>query len=201
MPDAVPLFPMDIRLDLILSICLGIGLSAACGFRVFIPLLVVSGAAISDYLPLSPEFEWLGTWPAFWTFATAAALEVVAYSVPWIDHMLDTIAGPAAVIAGTVVMASSLSDMNPWLKWTLALIAGGGSATLVQGSSMLVRGLSTALTGGLGNIFVAIGEAAFAVILSLMAVVMPVVAAGVVLALVVVAIRKRKKSFRSPPSS
>jgi len=194
-------FPMDIRLDLVLSICLGIGLSAACGFRVFIPLLVVSGAAIADYLPLSPGFEWLGTWPACWTFATAAVFEVAAYAVPWIDHMLDTIAGPAAVIAGTVVMASSLSDMNPWLKWTLALIAGGGSATLVQGSSMLARGLSTALTGGLGNIVVAIGEAVLAVILSLMAVVMPVVAAGVVLALVVVAVRKRKKGFRRPPSA
>jgi len=191
---------MDISVDLILSICLGIGLSAACGFRVFIPLLVVSGAAIAEYLPLSAEFEWLGSWPAFWTFATAAALEIAAYSVPWIDHMLDAIAGPAAVIAGTVVMASSLSDMNPWLKWTLALIAGGGSATLVQGSSMLVRGLSTALTGGLGNIVVAIGEAVFAMILSLMAVVMPIVAAGVVLALGMLAVRK-KKSFRSPPSS
>lgn len=104
---------MDISVDHILSICLGLGLSAACGFRVFIPLLVVSGGALTGYVALSPEYAWLGERAAFWTFATAAILEIAAYSVPWIDHALDSIAAPAAAIAGALVMASSVTGMSP----------------------------------------------------------------------------------------
>jgi len=126
--------------DLLLSVCLGIGLSAACGFRVFIPLLVLSGASLIGSVHLVPEL-----------FATAAVFEVAAYYIPWVDHLMDTIAGPAAAVAGALVMASSLTDMGPLLKWTLAVIAGTGSAALVQGSTMLARGLSTTLTGGMGN--------------------------------------------------
>lgn len=182
--------------DLLLSICLGIGLSAACGFRVFIPLLAASAAAMSGHLRLAPGFEWLGTNPAFWVFATAAAVEVLAYAIPWVDHILDSIAGPAAVVAGSLVMASSITDMSPWLKWTLAIIAGGGSAALVQGSTMLVRGLSTTLTGGAGNLVVAILEGVFALGLSAMAVLAPLGAVGAVL-LVLVYIGVRRRSARS----
>lgn len=192
---------MDARIDLILSICLGIGLSAACGFRVFIPLLAASAAIVTGYMQPSTGFEWLGTYPAFWTFLTAALIEVAAYSIPWLDHLMDSIAGPVAVIAGTLIMASSLTDMSPWLKWTLAIIAGGGTAALVQGSSMLARGLTTTLTGGLANFLIAIAEAGGALVLSLLAIATPVVAAGIVIMLVMLAarygiarVRRRRKA-------
>lgn len=181
---------MEPRIDLILSICLGIGLSAACGFRVFIPLFVASGAAFFGYLQPSAGFEWLGSETAFWTFATAALLEVLAYFVPWFDHLMDSIAGPAALVAGTLLMAASLTDMGPWLKWTLALIAGGGSAAVVQGSSMLARGFSTTLTGGAGNFLVSAAEAGGALVLSLLAITLPVVAAGAVVVIAVSGIRR-----------
>ncbi len=181
---------MDPNIDLLLSICLGIGLSAACGFRVFIPLLVVSGASLYGYVHLPPDLAWMGTPTAFWAFGTAAVLEVAAYYIPWLDHLMDTIAGPAAAVAGALVMASTLTDMSPLLKWTLAVIAGGGSAALVQGSTMVARGVSTTTTGGLGNPVVATGETAGAVILSLLAVVLPVIAALAALGLVIYIARK-----------
>ena len=103
-------------MDAFLSLGVGLGLSAACGFRVFVPLLVASIAAQAGYLSLSPGFEWIGTPQALYAFATATLLEVLAYYIPWLDNALDAIATPAAVIAGMVARASVLTDLPPLLK-------------------------------------------------------------------------------------
>src|SRR5207247_11030604 len=118
----------------LLSFLVGIGLSAACGFRVFVPLLVVSIASYTGHLHLSSGFEWMGSTAALIAFAPATALEIAGYYVPWVDNLLDTIASPAAVIAGTLITASLVAGMRPLLKWALAVIAGGGVAGLVRGT-------------------------------------------------------------------
>lgn len=159
-----------------LSICVGIGLSAACGFRVFVPLLVMSIASLSGHMTLAHGFEWLGTYPALVCFSVATGLEIAGYYLPWLDHLLDTLATPAAIIAGTVVTASAVTDMSPFLRWTLAVIAGGGAAGLVQGATVITRAASTAATGGLGNPLVSTLELGGATITSILAVVAPVVA-------------------------
>src|SRR5438876_9605685 len=138
-------------MDTALSICVGIGLSAACGFRVFVPLLIMSIASLSGHLTLASQFQWIGTYPALIAFGVATALEIGGYYIPWLDHLLDTMATPAAIVAGTVVTAAIVTNTSPMLKWTLAIIAGGGAAGLVQGTTVLARGVSTATTGGLGN--------------------------------------------------
>lgn len=74
-------------METLLGLMIGIGLSAACGFRVFVPLPGMSIAALSGYLSLSPEFEWIGTWPALIAFATATVLEIAAYYIPWVDNI------------------------------------------------------------------------------------------------------------------
>src|SRR5262249_55839922 len=107
-----------------LSILVGVGLSAACGFRVFVPLLVLSIASITGHATLSSGFSWIGSYPALVAFTIATGLEVAAYYVPWLDNLLDTVATPAAVIAGTIVTASMVSHLDPFLRWTLAVIAG-----------------------------------------------------------------------------
>jgi hypothetical protein len=138
-------------METLLSVCIGLGLSAACGFRVFVPLAMVSLAALTGHLELSPGFAWLGSYAAAVAFTVATVVEIAAYYVPWLDHALDSLASPAAVIAGTVVSASVMTDVSPFLKWTLAAIAGGGMAGAVQSLTVLARGVSTFGTGGLAN--------------------------------------------------
>jgi hypothetical protein len=156
-----------------LSLCLGIGLSAACGFRVFVPLLVMSIASLSGHLHLGQGFGWVGSYPALLTFGVATVLEIAGYYIPWVDHALDTLATPAAIIAGTLVTASVVTGMSPLLKWTLALIAGGGIAGLVQGTTVTTRAASTATTGGLGNPLLATIELGGAAFTSILAIALP----------------------------
>ena len=172
-------------METVLAIVVGVCLSAACGFRVFVPLLVISVAAKAGFLELAEGWSWLADWPALIAFFVATVAEVAAFYVPWLDNLLDTIASPAAVVAGIVVMAACVTEMNPFLRWSLAIIAGGGAAGFTQGLSVLVRGTSTATTGGFGNFVVSSVELILSAILSVLAVVAPFV--GVTM-LVVVAI-------------
>jgi hypothetical protein len=134
-------------MDLLLSLCMGIGLSAACGFRVFVPLLIMSIAAKTGHLTLAPAFQWIGSDIALWTFAIATILEVGAYYIPLLHHLLDIIAMPVAITAGIIITASMIGGLSPFLKWTLAVIAGGGAAGVVHGATAVTRGVSTATTG------------------------------------------------------
>ena len=134
--------------DLALSIMLGVGLAAATGFRVFLPMLVVSVASYTGHLSLGDSFAWLGT-PAALTMLGAAALaEIAAYYIPGIDNLLDALATPAAFVAGTIVSAAVMTDLPPMVKWTAAIIAGGGVAGLTQGVTATLRANSTVFTGG-----------------------------------------------------
>jgi hypothetical protein len=160
-------------METLMSVCLGIGLSAACGFRIFVPMLAISIASLSGHLHLAHGFEWIGTYPALMAFSVATCLEIAGYYVPWIDHLLDTVATPAAIVAGTVATASVATDMSPFLKWTLAAIAGGGVAGAVQATTVVMRGASTLTTGGLGNWLVATMELAGSVATTILAFLAP----------------------------
>jgi hypothetical protein len=160
--------------ETLLGIAVGIGLSAACGFRVFVPLLVMNLAALTGHLHLAPGFEWTGSYYATVAFGTATVVEVLAYYIPWLDHVLDLISSPAAIIAGMVVTASVVMDISPFLKWTLAIIAGGGAAAIVQGVTVTLRTKSSALTAGAGNVLVSSAELAGSIITALLAIIVPI---------------------------
>jgi len=177
-------------METLLSIFVGVGLSAACGFRIFVPLLVMSIASLTGNLTLAPDFEWIGTYPALAAFAIATLFEIAAYYVPWIDNLLDTIAIPAATVAGTIVMASAVSEMSPFLKWALAVIVGGGVAGTIQGFTSITRIASTATTGGVGNPVVSTVEAGGSIVMSILAIAVPVLAAFAVLVIIFFAVRK-----------
>jgi len=163
-------------LETFTSILLGIGLSAATGFRIFIPFLVASIASLTGYLPLSPSFEWIGTYPALIVFGAATILEIVAYFIPWFDNLLDSIATPAAFIAGAILMVAVVSGLPPLAKWALAIIAGSGAAGIVQTGTTLTRAASTTTTGGIANPVVSTVEAGSSFGLSLLAILLPVIA-------------------------
>jgi len=170
--------------QVISAIALGIGLSACCGFRVFIPLLVGSVAAYFHWIPLNAEMSWLATVPAIISFGTAAVFEVSAYYIPFIDNILDAVATPLAMLAGTAVAVSVLpvGHMDPLLQWGLGLLAGGAPAGTIQVGSGLLRLFSSKTTAGAGNSVIATGENLFAVMGSLGSLVVPVLVAIFLLA-------------------
>jgi hypothetical protein len=177
-------------METLLGIAIGIGLSAACGFRVFVPLLVMNLASLSGQLHLSSGFTWIGSSYATVAFATATIVEVFGYYIPWFDHVLDIVATPAAVIAGTLTTASLVTDMSPFLKWTLALIAGGGIAGLVQGTTVALRANSSVSTAGIGNPLVSTLELVGAIIVALLAILVPVLCLALIAFVIIVVIRK-----------
>ena len=175
--------------DLALSIALGVVLAAATGFRVFLPMLIMSGAAYTGHLSLDNSFAWLATPFALTMLGVAALVEVLAYYIPGVDNLLDAVATPAAFVAGTIVSAAVMTDLPPMAKWMAAVIAGGGTASLTQGVTTILRAKSTVVTGGLGNPVIATGELGGSVLLSLLALAAPLAAVAVVILLLWLAFR------------
>ena len=196
--------------QIILSVMAGVGLSAACGFRIFIPPLIIAIAAKAGHVNLGTEFAWMGSDIALVAFGLAAVLEVGAYYIPWLDNALDAIAAPVAVVAGTTTSAAVFGDMSPWLKWTLAAIAGGGAAGAVQITTTVTRSASSALTGGMGNWAVSTAEGIGAVATAVLAIVIPILVFSLFVLFVGILIwknpaklyrnwRDRKDRLREPP--
>lgn len=167
----------EMTFDVILGICLGVGLAASTGFRVFVPLFAMSLAAYFGILPLGENWQWLGSMTALVILGVASAVESVSYLVPVVDNLLDTIAVPLAGVAGTIVMASSLTDLSPAVTWALAIVAGGGAATAVKTTSAATRAVSTATTAGMANPAIGLAETGTAIGLSALSIFAPVVAA------------------------
>lgn len=166
------------------GLIMGIGLSAACGFRVFLPFLGLSIAVRTGFFTPGAGFEWVGTWPALMAFSVAAVVEIGSYYIPWVDNLLDTIATPAAVFAGILMTVSLTGEMDPFFRWTLAVIAGGGTSGVVQSGTVMLRAASTSMTGGLGNFLVSTFEWIIAALTTLLAILLPVAAFILVLAFI-----------------
>ena len=186
--------------DIAVSVVLGVALAAATGFRVFLPMLIVSGAAYSGHLPLDSSFAWLGTLPALIMLCVAALAEILAYYIPIIDNLLDSLTTPSAFVAGTIVSAAVMVDVQPMVKWTAAVIAGGGIAGLTQAATGVLRAHSTVLTGGLGNSVIATGEFGSALLISFLALAAPAVAIALVILFLWLALRLLHKAFRRKSS-
>lgn len=173
-------------METLISLAIGIALSAAAGFRLLVPFLILSIAAVLGHFPVSADVEWVNTFPALEALGIAVLVETLMYYIPWLDHVLDAIALPASMIAGTLITASFGTDLNPFLQWSLAIIAGGGVAGAMKGLTGFSRLTSTATTGGLGNFVITTLELIGAIVLSLVAIALPKLTLILVLPLVVV---------------
>lgn len=180
----------------LLSLALGLGLAAACGFRVFVPLLALGLAVRAEYVEVSQGFAWVATEAALVAFGVATLLEIGGYYVPWIDNLLDTVATPTAVVAGILATASVVTDTSPLLRWTLAVLAGGAASMGVQAITVAARQVSSVATLGFGNAVLATGEALGAVAMAVLAILVPVL--GFFLVLVLLAVGVRWLLFRQP---
>lgn len=182
-----------ISFDSFIELLLGISLSAAVGFRVFVPFLVLSLAAVMGHINLPTQFDWMETSPALIVLALACVLEIGGYYVPWFDNALDFIATPLAILLGTFIVGHTSSDLNPVLQWTLAIIAGGGTAALTKGLMNVLRGTSTAMTGGITNPILATIELVVAIALTLLALTLPLLAGVLVIGILGFALYKVSK--------
>jgi len=171
------------EISTIVSIFLGISLAASVGFRIFVPFFVLSLAAHFQIVPLNENWEWVGTTAAILTLGIATIVEIAAYLIPWVDHLLDTIAIPLAAIAGTAIMLSTVANFDPLFTWVLAIIAGGGTATAIKSSTSTTRLASTTATAGLANPMVSLLESGTSIFLSIVAVFLPIAAILIVIAI------------------
>lgn len=190
MLDNIPFLPY------LLSAFVGIGLAAASGFRVFLPLFAVSLASYFEWIPHNASFEWLAGLPALITTGIAMILEILAYYIPFVDHLLDTVSVPMATVAGSVLFASQFADLGTLPQWGLALIAGGGTAATISTGFAGIRAASTATTGGLGNSVVGTAETAGAGIMATLAMVAPILAAIFAVFSIVLIIYLGKKAWQ-----
>ncbi|MDN3723614.1 DUF4126 domain-containing protein [Aequorivita sp. SDUM287046] len=163
-------------LEITTSIFLGIGLAAAVGFRVFLPLLILSLAGFSEVIPLNEDWEWMGSLAAVITIGVATLIELFGYYIPWVDNLLDAIALPVATLAGTFVMVATMADLNPLVTWALAIIAGGGTAAAIKGTTAVARITSSTTTGGLANPVIATIETGTSIAMAVASILVPVIA-------------------------
>lgn len=170
-------------MEYIIGICLGLGLAASSGFRVFVPLLVANIASLAGIVNLSVGFEWMGTWPTFAVFLSATAAEVGAYYIPLLDNVLDTIAIPLAWIAGTLLSVAFMADLPPMIKWVLGIIVGGGGAAMIKTGASMARLKSTAFTTGWANWIIASFEHIASFVMSILSVLVPLVMGIIVIVL------------------
>ena len=162
-------------MDIAIGICLGLGLAASCGFRVFVPLLISNIASMAGIVHIGGGFEWMGSWPAFAIFLTATVAEIGAYYIPVLDNALDTVSIPLAAIAGTLLSVTFITDVPPMVQWTLGIIVGGGSAAVIKTGASMARLKSTAFTAGLANWIIATIEHIASIVMSVLTILIPIV--------------------------
>ena len=167
---------MDFSPETLFSILIGIGLAASVGFRIFVPLFALSLASYSGIIPLNENWEWVGSSTAIIILGVATVVEILAYLIPWFDNLLDMIAVPLAAIAGTAVMVATVSDLDPTITWALAIIAGGGTAAAIKGSTSTTRLASTATTAGIANPVISTVETGTSIVMSVFSIFIPVLA-------------------------
>lgn len=187
-------------LPYVLSTFIGIGLAAASGFRVFLPMFAVSLASYLGWIPMNDNFEWLSGLPTLITTGIATIIEILAYYIPVVDNLLDTISIPLATIAGSILFASQFMELGTFPQWALALIAGGGTAATISAGFAGTRAAPTATTAGIGNNVVATTETAGAGLMSILSIFLPVLAfilATVLLILVLFFGRKLWKKMKT----
>ena len=183
-------------LELITAVAIGIGLAASTGFRVFVPMLVAAVAAKAGFMPLNESFQWLSSWTAIAIFGTATVVEIIAYYIPVVDNLLDTVATPLAVVAGTLLLTSVLPIDSELMRWITGAAIGGGSAAVVQSGSALTRLTSTKLTAGVGNPVVATVENVAATGTSILSLIIPFFIVAIFLLLVIFIFTRLRKKLR-----
>jgi hypothetical protein len=171
-----------------------VALSAGSGFRVFIPLLVSNLAAKFGLVSVSENFGWMMSNTATFVLIVASVVEIASYYIAFIDNLLDSIALPASVVAGSLLTTQFLKIEDPTLQWGLGIMAGGGVAGTIQAGTSLIRLGSTKFTGGIGNSIFSTFENVLSVGISLVSIWIPLIMGVLAILLVFWMLKKLFKS-------
>ena len=142
---------MELGPALIFQVAQGLALAACAGMRAFLPLLVVGTAGRLEWIPLTSHFDWMASTPALIVFGVAVVAEVLADKVPVVDNVLDSLQIFVKPVAGTVLMASTVTDLDPVFSAVIAIVLGGSMAEFVHLGKAKARLLSTVATAGMAN--------------------------------------------------
>lgn len=186
---------MTDSLPYLVSLFIGIGLAAATGFRVFLPIFFLSLGTYLKIIPLDADYAWIGSLPAVIATGIATLTEIIAYYIPFVDNVLDSITVPLATIAGSMLFASQFTEVNNWIQWSLAIIAGGGTAATISSVLAGTRAASSTTTAGIGNPVISTVETIGSTIMSVFAIFIPVLAGILVLIMLYFAIKYGKKLY------
>ena len=171
-------------MEFVLALSLGLGLAAASGFRVFLPPFLYGLAIRFDFTPIDISVqgasEWMSSDLGLLLLGSAMVLEILAYYVPWLDNLMDTIASPAA-------------------------IAGGGVSGTIQIGTVSVRALSTMTTAGIANPLVSTAEAGASIFCTILAILLPLLALIFTILALLMSVkyiqnRKQKMAIEATPS-
>ncbi|WP_313261953.1 DUF4126 domain-containing protein [Sphingobacterium sp.] len=180
-------------LPFIISLFVGIGLAAATGFRVFLPIFFLSLGSYLGWIPLDESYAWVGGLPAVIATGLATLFEILAYYIPFIDNILDSITVPLATVAGSLLFATQFTEVSSWIQWSLALIAGGGTAATISSVFAGTRAASSGTTAGIGNPIISTVETVGSTIMSILAIFLPILAGILVILILYFAIKYGKK--------
>ena len=192
------------EVTIVMATLMGISLAAASGFRVFLPPFLLSLAARFDVIwfldidLVGTQFEFFTSTLAIVVLGIATIAEFVGFYAPWVDNALDSIATPAAIVAGVSMTAIVLEGSDPVVQWAVAIIAGGGVAATIQAATVTTRSLSSTFTFGLGNSTVATGENVASIALTLIAILIPFISAFVVILVVALLFRVKRRRNAQP---
>lgn len=137
----------------VLPALLGLGLAAATGLRVFLPLLLLALAVKFELfgIRLNPEMEWLVADAAVAALGVASLVEVLADKIPVVDNLLQAVGLVIRPIAAVVAAGSVFWAVDPLTAAVAGLIVGAPAALAFAGASGGARATSTATTGGIAN--------------------------------------------------
>ena len=192
------------EVTIVMATLMGISLAAASGFRVFLPPFLLSLAARFDVIwfldidLVGTQFEFFTSTLAIVVLGIATIAEFAGFYAPWVDNALDSIATPAAIVAGVSMTAIVLEGSDPVVQWAVAIIAGGGVAATIQAATVTTRSLSSTFTLGLGNSTVATGENVASIALTLIAILIPFISAFVVILVVALLLRVKRRRNAQP---
>jgi hypothetical protein len=151
------------------------GLSGAAGFNAWLPLLAVGLGDRAGWVNLDSPYDALSSVPGLIVVALLFVLDLIGDKVPALDSVLHAIGLVIAPASGAVLFAAQTdvtSDLNPAVGALLGALTAGS----LQAGRAAVRPFVTASTAGIGNPTVSAAEDGTALVMTVLAFALPVLA-------------------------